>query len=207
VTLAATLAQGLAAMGCRLLDGAAERLLRYVWLLDKWNRTYNLTAVREPEKMVAHHLLDSLSVLPYVGGKRIIDVGTGAGLPGIPLALALPEAEVVLLDSSHKKMAFVEQALMELRIENARAVCRRVEDYRPEQPFGVVISRACSDLADFFRLTRHLGGQDTRWLAMKGVYPHEEIALLKEPATVDAVVRLDVPGLGAERHLVIVKAH
>lgn len=200
------LAGGLSALQLSGTPGLRDMLLAYVGLLDKWNRTYNLSAVREPEMMVTRHLLDSLSILRHLHGKRLIDVGAGAGLPGIPLALARADLRVTLLDANQKKAAFMTQALAELRLDNAEVVNRRVEDYRPEQPFDTVITRAFSDLPTFFGSTRHLGSRGTRWLAMKGVHPDEELIQLGGAARVIEVARIAVPGMEAERCLVILEA-
>ena len=193
-----------------LPPGARDRLLAYIALLAKWNATYNLTAIREPERMLTHHVLDALAVLPHLAADsesplRVLDVGSGAGVPAIPLALARPRWHVVALDSSHKKGAFLQQAIIELGLANAEAAIARVEDYAPPAPFDVVISRAFSDLATFAQSSaRHLapGG---RLVAMKGVFPDEEIALLPPAFRVVASPALAVPGLDAERHLVVME--
>ena len=198
--------EALAAAGVALPAHARDAFAAYVALLAKWNRTYNLTAIREPERMVTHHVLDSLAVLPHLPARddlAVLDVGSGGGVPGIPLALARPRWSVVLLDANHKKGAFLQQAVIELGLENAEAVTARVEDYVSNAPFDVVISRAYSDLATFARAgVRHLapGG---RLVAMKGVFPDEEIAHLQNHVRVVATPALAVPGLDAKRHLVI----
>ncbi|MDR2874909.1 MAG: 16S rRNA (guanine(527)-N(7))-methyltransferase RsmG [Methylobacillus sp.] len=181
----------------------APRLLEYLALLEKWNKVHNLTAVRDPDEMVTLHLLDSLSVLPHIGQGRLLDVGSGAGLPGIPLAMVRPDLQVTVLDSNHKKASFMRQAKAALGLDNLEVVCARVEEFRPERKFDMIISRAFSDLAEFMRLTRHLCADGGVWLAMKGVYPHEELAQIKDLAE---VVALAVPGLEAQRHLVFLKA-
>jgi 16S rRNA (guanine527-N7)-methyltransferase len=194
--------------GGALPAGVAARLAAYLALLAKWNQTYNLTAIREPERMITHHVLDALAVLPHLpprAGLRVLDVGSGGGVPGIPLAIARPTWHVVLLDSNHKKGAFVQQALIELSLVNAEAVVARVEDYAPAAPFDVVISRAFADLATFAASSaRHLapGG---RLIAMKGVHPDEEIASLPEGIRVAATHALAVPGLDAQRHLIVME--
>ena len=204
MSLQAKLQQGLQQAGIDLPEQVQQKLLDYLALLQKWNKVHNLTAVRDPEEMVTLHLLDSLSVLPHVKAKRLLDVGSGAGLPGIPLALCLPDLQVTVMDSSHKKASFMRQAKAELGIANLEVVCGRVENYRPEQLFDIVISRAFSDLAEFVALTRHLCAPGAEWLAMKGVYPYDELAQLKiQPAQ---VIPLMVPGLQAQRHLVFLKA-
>jgi 16S rRNA (guanine527-N7)-methyltransferase len=192
--------------GAVLPDGAAGRLAAYLALLAKWNRTYNLTAIREPARMVTHHLLDALAVLPHLparAGLRVLDVGSGAGIPGIPLAIARPAWQVVMLDGNHKKGAFVRQAAIELALANAEAVVSRVEDYAPAAPFDVVISRAFADLATFAASSaRHLAPQG-QLFAMKGVHPDEEIAGLPAGIRVVAAHALAVPGLDARRHLIV----
>ncbi len=201
------LVQGLAAMGVTLDAASMERALAHLQLIAKWNRVHNLTAVREPEQMVVVHLLDSLSLLPHLGAARtLIDVGSGAGFPGIPVAIARPDLRVTLLDSSHKKGTFLEQARTELGLVNVEVVCERVEQYQPEGGFDVVASRAFADLADFVAQAKHLVGPGGRMLAMKGVYPFEEIARVPATHRVAEVVELSVPTLNAKRHLVRVEA-
>ena len=171
MTLAAKFAQGVAALGVELAAEAQGRLLDYLALLQKWNKVYSLTAVREPQKMVSHHLLDSLAVLPHIAGRTILDVGSGAGLPGVPLAVALPQAQVTLLDSSHKKAAFLKQVVIELGLQNATVICERVESWRPRQSFELVISRAFSDLTEYLLLAGRLCESGGAIAALKGVYP------------------------------------
>lgn len=199
------LAQGVVELRLTLPDEARQRLLDFVALIKKWNEVYNLTAVREAEKMVCHHLLDSLAVLPHVTAKTILDVGSGAGLPGIPLALALPQARVTLVDSSHKKAAFLNQAVIELKLDNAAVVCERIEAWRPQQKFELVISRAFSDLPEFLALAGRLCAKEGVLAAMKGVYPYEELARLPREFWLKSVISLKVPGLRAERHLVLMQ--
>lgn len=200
----AELEAGLARLGLTLEARCIEGLLAYLDLMAKWNRVYNLTAIADPSRMVRHHLLDSLAVLPHIDAETLLDVGSGAGLPGIPLALARPGLRVTLLEASQKKAAFLQQAAIALRLGNVEVVQARAEDYRPQTPFPRIISRAFSELADFVRLTTHLLAAGGRWLAMKGVYPLAEIERL-EGARVLEVVRLIVPNLDAERHLVIME--
>lgn len=199
------LAAGLERLGLALDETAQRRLLDYLALMLKWNKVYNLTAVRTPDKMLILHLLDSLAVKPHLVGTRLIDVGTGAGLPGIPLAIADPALQVTLLDSNHKKTVFLRQACLELGIGNASVVCERVEAWRPTEKYDTVISRAFSDLAEFAGVARHLCRDDGAMLAMKGVYPHEEISRLPPQVRLQRVIALDVPGLDAERHLVEIR--
>jgi 16S rRNA (guanine527-N7)-methyltransferase len=212
MTPATQLADGIAALGLSIPESNQARLLQYLALIQKWNRVHNLTAVRKPEAMLALHVLDSLAVLPYVSGPRIADVGSGAGLPGIPLALARPEWHVALVESNHKKAVFLQQARIELGLENVEVIAERVESVRSNPGFNTVISRAFSDLADFVKLAEHLcapGDEQRtdcgRLVAMKGVYPHEELAQLPETFVVDKVLLLAIPGLRAKRHLVVLK--
>lgn len=204
MTLAQLLAQGVIELGLRLPAGAQQRLLAYLALLQKWNRAYNLTAVRGAQRMVSHHLLDCLAAAPHVAAATILDVGSGAGLPGIPLAVALPDSRVTLLDSNHKKAAFLRQAVIELKLANAEIVCERAETWKPPVAFPVVISRAFSDLAEFISLAGGHAAAGGRLVAMKGVHPHEEIAQLPPGWHLLQVVPLSVPGLRAQRHLVSV---
>lgn len=200
---------GLLEAELNLPENVRQKLLDYLALIQKWNKVHNLTAVRDPEEMVTLHLLDSLSVLPHIKSGHLLDVGSGAGLPGIPLALCLPDLQVTVMDSSHKKASFMRQVKAELNIPNLEVVCGRAEDYQAEQLFDIVISRAFSDLNQFVMLTKHLCKADGQWLAMKGVHPYDELAQL---GTVSAkaipakVVPLKVPGLQAQRHLVFLKA-
>jgi len=195
------------AAGYALPLGAREKLQAYIALLAKWNATYNLTAIREPERMVTHHVLDALAVLPHLPDTgpalRVLDVGSGGGVPAVPLAIARPQWHVVALDSNHKKGAFLQQAVNEIPLPNAEAVVARVEDYVPSAPFDIVISRAFSDLETFVASSaRHLAPQGLL-VAMKGVFPDEEIALLPSTVRVVATPALAVPGLDAERHLIV----
>lgn len=187
---------------------ATEKLSRYLDLLAKWNRTYNLTAIRERSQMITHHLHDSLAVVPWLParrGIRVLDVGTGAGLPGIPLAVARPDSTFVLLDANHKKIAFVTQAAIELSLDNVRPVPARVEDFVSEQPFDVVISRAFSDLATFARLASPLVVPDGILIAMKGARATAEIASLSPNIAIVETPELDVAGLDAKRQLVVMR--
>jgi 16S rRNA (guanine527-N7)-methyltransferase len=199
------LSAGVAAMGLALPDGAEETLLAYLALLDKWNRVYNLTAVRDVERMVSYHLLDSLAAIPFFQGAAVLDVGSGGGLPGIPLAIARPELQVTLIDSIAKKTAFLLQAKAELGLANLNVVTGRVEDYRPEALFDDITSRAFSDLKEFVTLTRHLLKPAGHWLALKGLMPHEEIVSLPDWARVSANHALAVTGLEASRHLIVLE--
>ena len=207
MSLAAGIAEGATAMGLELDGDAIGKLAAYLELVEKWNRVHNLTAVREPSQMVTLHLLDSLSIAPHVAtAATLLDVGTGAGLPGIPLAIARPSMRVTLLDSSHKKCAFLQQAKTELALANVEVVCDRVENWKPAQRFDVVVSRAFSDLVDFVEQAKHLVAQGGRLMAMKGVYPFEEIARMPATHRVAQVIELRVPRLEASRHVVLVEA-
>jgi 16S rRNA (guanine527-N7)-methyltransferase len=199
------LRQGIHELGLRLTPDAPERLIQYVALLTKWNRVYNLTSVRKPKEMVTRHILDSLSVAPYLQGMRVLDVGTGAGLPGIPLAIACPERMFVLLDSSSKKLRFVRQVVSELGLNNATVENIRIEDYRPDTLFNTVVCRAFSALEDICKPARRVCQADGLLLAMKGVYPVAEMEGLSDASLVRDVIPLVVPGLDAERHLVMLR--
>jgi 16S rRNA (guanine527-N7)-methyltransferase len=198
------LKRGLIALGLTLDRDIQQRLLDYIALIEKWNRVYNLTAIREPEKMVSHHLLDSLAVAPHLHAKRLLDVGSGAGLPGIPLALAKPDTQVTLLDSNHKKAAFLNQAVMELKLKNAEVCSERVESWQTQNRFDVIISRAFSEMGEFVRITRHLLAPGGMFAAMKGLHPYEEIDKLPPGCKVQQVLPLAIPGLEGARHLVLI---
>ncbi len=199
------LKRGLIALGLTLPDATQQRLLDYIALIDKWNRVYNLTAIREPEKMVGHHLLDSLAVAPHLQAKRLLDVGSGAGLPGIPLALANPDLHVTVLDSNHKKAAFLNQAVIELKLDNIEVCAERVESWQTQDRFDVIISRAFSDMGEFVRVTRHLLAPGGLFAAMKGLHPYEEIDKLPPGFKVRRVLPLSVPGLDGARHLALIE--
>lgn len=204
MSLQQKLAQGLTEMSLAVDSPTQQKLLDYLSLLEKWNKVHNLTAVRDPAEMVTLHLLDSLSVMPYIKSGRLLDVGSGVGLPGISLALVRPDLQVTVIDSSHKKASFMRQAKAMLGIANLEVVCGRAEQYRPRHLFDQIISRAFSDLAEFIKLTAHLRSAGGLWLAMKGVYPYDEIAQLKGFSA--DVVPLKVPSLEAQRHLIFIRA-
>lgn len=200
------LGAGIGTLGLALPENAPDQLLAYLALLEKWNRTYNLTAVRDEADMVTHHLLDSLVILPYLGGAaRLADVGSGAGLPGLVLAIGHPKLEVVSIEASQKKAAFQQQVKIELGLNNVSVHCGRVETLEPGAHFDAVISRAFSSLAEFVRLTDRLVGREGRLLAMKGAVPADEIAALPAGWRVTATHRLLVPGLDAQRHLIVLE--
>ena len=207
MTLEQSIVQGLRAMGAPVGQEAAAKMAAHLELVAKWNRVHNLTAVREAGQMVVLHVLDSLSLLPHLGNaKSLIDVGTGAGFPGFPMAIARPDLEVTLLDSSRKKCTFLEQARVELGLPNVVVACERVESWRPAQVYDVVVSRAFAELSDFVTQARHLVAPGGRLFAMKGVYPFEEIARVPASHRVSEVVELSVPSLDAKRHLVLLEA-
>jgi 16S rRNA (guanine527-N7)-methyltransferase len=198
--------RGLAALQLQIAPGARNKLLAFVELLAKWNRTYNLTAIRDPMRMVSHHLLDSLAVVPHLpmgAGAELADVGSGGGLPGIPLAIVRPQWQVTLNDSNRKKTAFLRQAAIELGLTNAKVHQGRVEDWRPGKRFAVVVSRGFAELADFISACGKLVAPDGVLAAMKGVYPTDELARTPAGTTCDQIVRLTVPFVEAERHLVL----
>lgn len=201
MTTAEQLADGIRQMGLLVDAQAQQRLLQYLALLQKWNKVYNLTAVRDPHEMVTLHLLDSLSVLPYAKGPRLLDVGSGAGLPGIVLAICRPDIQVTTIDTVQKKAIFMRQVKGELGLENLSVVHARVEQYRPAQLYEQVISRAFSEVGLLIKLTQHLIAKGGEWLAMKGLVPTHELAVLELKPKV--IVPLQVAGLDAQRHLLI----
>ena len=203
--LSLRLKKGVAELGLALGRDGRNKLLQYLALLEKWNQVYNLTAIRGGDKMVSGHLLDCLAVIPYVTGTRVLDVGSGAGFPGIPVAVARPNIQVALLDSNHKKAAFLRQAVAELQLKNATVVCERVETWHAAEKFDCIISRAFAEIAEFIALTRHLLAPDGVLVAMKGVHPFEEIERLPPDFRLRQVHALAVPGLEAERHLVLIE--
>ncbi len=203
---AALLKQGIAELELSINDGQQHKMLDYLGLLEKWNKAYNLTAVRDPLQMVTRHLLDSLTVVTYIKGTRILDVGAGAGLPGIPLAILFPEIQFVLLDSSSKKTRFMTQAIGALAIGNVEVHNGRVEAYLigagPERLFDQITSRAFAEISLMVTLTKHLLSAEGEWLAMKGQYPTVELAVLEELCETCEVSAVTVPGDGAARHIV-----
>jgi 16S rRNA (guanine527-N7)-methyltransferase len=204
---ALSLQEGVRSMGLDLDAAACERLMRHLDLVAKWNRVHNLTSVREPSQMVVVHTLDSLSLLPHLGAaKSLADIGTGAGFPGIPIAIARPDMHVTLVESSHKKSAFLEQARTELALANVDVVCDRVEQWKPAARFDAIVSRAFAELSDFVGLAGHLLAPGGRMLAMKGVHPFDEIARVPATHRVTEVLELKVPALDGRRHLVFVEA-
>ena len=197
------LSAGLAALNLDLPAATIERLLDYVGLLARWNAAYNLSAVRDPAEMVTRHLLDSLAVAPLVTGATLADLGSGAGLPGIPLALVAPQRQVTLVDSNGKKTRFLRAAVRELGLANVRVVEGRVEDV--PGTFDCVTARAFASLADMLTWGGHLLAPDGLWLALKGRFPQDELAGVPAGFRVEAVLELAVPGLDAERRAVIIR--
>lgn len=199
-----------AALQVELTLEQAKRLADFARLLLKWNRIHNLTALKRPQDVLSHHLLDSLAIVPrlaelgFGSHLRMLDVGAGGGLPGIPLAIALPQAHVTLIDCVQKKTAFIEQVRVELGLSNVEVIHARVEDCEA-QPFDVVVSRAFAPLAEMVLLTRHLVSARGYWAAMKGAYPSDEVNALPSSVQVVSAVKLRVPLLGAERHLVVLR--
>jgi 16S rRNA (guanine527-N7)-methyltransferase len=194
------LSEGISALDIPSTQEQQRKLLAFLRLIDKWNRVYNLTAIRDLRTGVDLHLLDSLTVWPYLRGERIIDVGTGAGLPGIPLAIMSGSRHFVLLDSNAKKTRFVQQAVIELGLPNVEVITTRVEDYRPERAFDTVVTRAYASLADILAKTRRLLIPRGVILAQKGQLPEKEVQSVKH-CTV-RTHKLTIPGLDVERHLV-----
>ena len=194
------LAKGLTDLGLELSEDAQHKLLAFRDLLLKWNKTYNLTALRDPAQAISHHLLDSLAILPYVGDGPLLDVGAGGGLPGIPLAIVRPELSISLVDSVQKKATFLQQAVIELGLKNVAVHHARVEEM--DGQYAQISSRAFAEIGLFVELTRHLLAPGGHWLAMKGVRPEAEIAALPADIVVEQIVSLHVPGLDAERHLI-----
>jgi len=200
--LAIALRRGCAALALPLEQRQQELLLEYLALMDKWNKAYNLTAVREPAQMVSRHLLDSLVIAPYLRGQRFIDVGTGAGLPGVPMAILFPQREFHLLDSNGKKTRFLFQVKTALGLDNMKVHHARVESFQPARPFDAVLSRAFASLGDMVGGCGHLLAPGSCFLAMKGAYPAQELETVAAQCDITAVYPLQVPGLAEQRHLV-----
>lgn len=204
MSLPEDLSRGIRELGLNIPPDAQHRMLAYLALLQKWNKVYNLTAIRKPEQMVSHHVLDSLAVLPHLWPGRWLDVGCGPGLPGLMLAIARPDWRFVLLDANRKKTSFVQQAIIELKLANAEVRCARAEEWEPEERFDGIISRAFAEVGDFVSATRHLLAKGGRWAAMQGRLQEQE-TVLPAGIAVEQLVPLQVPGLKAERHLAILK--
>ncbi|WP_317179687.1 16S rRNA (guanine(527)-N(7))-methyltransferase RsmG [Lelliottia amnigena] len=191
--------------GISLTDYQKNQLVAYVDMLNKWNKAYNLTSVRDPNEMLIRHILDSIVVAPHLRGERFIDVGTGPGLPGIPLSIVRPECHFTLLDSLGKRVRFLRQVQHELKLENIEPVQSRVEAFPSEPPFDGVISRAFASLNDMVSWCKHLPAQNGRFYALKGLVPDDEIAQLPAGYSVESIAKLQVPQLDGERHLVVIK--
>ena len=193
----------LAQANIQVSEQQKDQLIELVNLLNKWNKAYNLTSVRDPQEMLVKHILDSLVVSPYLQGDRFIDVGTGPGLPGLPLAIINPDKQFVLLDSLGKRVSFIRNAVLKLRLINVTPVLSRVEEYQPEEKFDGVLSRAFASLKDMTEWCHHLLSSDGLFYALKGIYHQEEVQNLNDIFTVEKVVSLNVPTLVGERHLVL----
>lgn len=196
---------GLMELHLTLTDDAKQKLIQFVSLMAKWNQAYNLTAITEADKMVTHHLLDSLAIMPFLSGNFIIDVGTGAGLPGIPLAIANPNKQFVLLDSLKKRTTFLQQVCYQLQLKNVTIVTERIENYHTEIKFDQIITRAFASLGDMLKSTKHLAGDTTQFLAMKGGNFQEELELIPDTYTIKGIHSLIVPRVSAMRHLLILE--
>jgi 16S rRNA (guanine527-N7)-methyltransferase len=197
------LVSGIASLNLKVTDQQVDQLLNFIKLIEKWNKAYNLTAIRDREEMARLHILDSLTIVPHIEGKRIIDIGTGAGLPGIPLAICLPEVGFTLLDSNAKKTRFVQQVVLELKLKNVEVLHSRVENYHPEQTYDAVLTRAFASLPDIVKLTAHLLSKEGVLLAMKGQSLDAELA---EITAKKSVISVSVPGTDVERCLVRIQS-
>ena len=189
----------------QLTDRQKDQLIQLVQLLNKWNKAYNLTSVRDPQEMLVKHILDSIVVSPYLQGDRFIDVGTGPGLPGLPLAIINPTKQFVLLDSLGKRISFIRNAVRELGLTNVEPVLSRVEEYQPEQKFDGVLSRAFASLKDMTDWCHHLPKKDGYFYALKGIYHEDEVQELDKKFEVKDVITLNVPELIGERHLIVLR--
>lgn len=203
--LARQLDRGLTGLGLELGSEARSGLIAHLELVDKWNRVHNLTSVRDAVKGVSVHILDSLSVLPYLPRGRVLDAGSGAGFPGIPIAIAMPSLQVDLLDSNRKKCAFLRQALADLGLKNAKVMCERLESWQPAWQYDFIVSRALGEISEFVAASSHLLAPRGVIAAMKGVHPFDEIERIPADFRVRHVHALAVPGLDAERHLVLIE--
>ena len=195
------LADGIKQLNLNIDEEKQELLLRYLEQLAKWNKAYNLSGIKDPGSMLTLHLLDSLSILPFISETSVLDVGTGAGLPGIPIAICKPKTEISLLDSNGKKARFLFQAITQLSLKNTEVINNRVENYQSPKSVDIVVSRAYSSLAQFISQTRHLLGEKSKLLAMKGHYPQTEIDALPEGFKLLEVHKLHIPGEAGARHL------
>jgi 16S rRNA (guanine527-N7)-methyltransferase len=205
MTLEHSLKQGIEELGLKLDSATQQKLMSYLGMLQKWNKVYNLTSIRDPEQMISHHLLDSLAVLPSLWPGSWLDVGCGAGLPGLVLAIVKPEWKFTLLDSNSKKTSFVQQVVIELGLKNVEVLCARVEEVHRNEKFNGIISRAFAETLDFVTLTKHLLAENGGWAAMKGA-PEQELQRLPGDIVVERIIPLKVTGLNAARCLVLLKA-
>jgi 16S rRNA (guanine527-N7)-methyltransferase len=204
--LSAVLGEGIAAMGLDVSPAQQDKLMNYLALMFKWNAVYNLTSLRDPMQMVTHHLLDSLAAVPaFAGARNVLDVGSGGGLPGIVLAIVRPDMKVSMIDTVHKKTAFLTQVKAELGLANVTVYTARVEQLQVSDKFDVITSRAFADLSDFVNWSSHLLADGGRYIALKGVAPKDEQERLPAEWKVAKVEPLDVPRLGAERHLIFIE--
>ncbi len=185
-----------------------ESIHKYLLLIEKWNRIHNLTAIRNPQEMLAQHIMDSLAVLPHISGPQIVDIGSGAGLPGIPIALARPDWQVILVEANTKKTTFLQQVKIELDLKNVEVVAKRVEDYHPNKKINTIITRAFSSLGEFVNLSKHLHSthdKDCKWVAMKANCTDQELEQITTPYGIDEIISIRVPGLTAKRQLIVIK--
>ena len=199
------LASGLEALALELSDTQQQQLVDYVMLMDKWNKAYNLTSIRDPNQMMVKHILDSLAIVPFLTGQNIIDVGTGPGLPGMPLAIAFPDRTFPLLDSLGKRVRFMTQCVHTLKLNNVTPVQSRVEEHQGEKPYDIVLSRAFASLKDMLHWCQHLVDSEGQFLALKGQFPQQEIEEVSNHFQVIKTENLTVPNLVGERHLVWLK--
>jgi len=205
INLQADLTVGLKQFALQILDGQQQSLLAYLDMLQKWNLSYNLTAIRDPRSMVNELVLDALVALPILSQGPILDVGTGAGLPGIPLAITRPDLSFTLLDSNGKKIRFIKQVVFELQIGNVDVVQSRVEAFQPETGFAMIVSRAYADMQKLVTSTSHLLAENGEWLAWKGELIDAELTAVKKCAQVEEIIPVQIPGVTAPRHLVRLK--
>ena len=202
--LADTLQRGCRDIGVAEDPARQAALLQYLELLVKWNKAYNLTAIRNEEEAIPRQLLDSLSILPFINEDPLLDIGSGGGLPGIPIAICRPGQKVTLLDSNSKKTRFLNQARLELGLDNLQVVNERIEAWRPEIPPGIITSRAFTSLGQMLDWCRHLLSPETRLVAMKGQYPQQELDEIRERNLEIEIEQVSIPGIDAQRHIVII---
>jgi 16S rRNA (guanine527-N7)-methyltransferase len=204
VSVEKRLSQGLEQLAVSNPEEIKQKLIAFIALLNKWNRVYNLTAIRDPEKMVTHHVLDSLAVAPFIQGADVLDVGSGAGLPGVPLAIVSPARQFVLIDSNAKKTRFIQQAKVELGLNNVVVETTRAERYHPTHLFDTVISRAFSSISQFILTAAALCKPGGVIIAMKGEYPTAELQDIPNGYSIKAILAVEVPLLVAQRHIVCI---